>query len=181
MRRPQRHQKGSCVHNDHKSGPRKTIRLNARNIANDRKRKTPKRRTAQSFVLGDVFTVVPMRRASIVFPIVTLRETIDYDPLTGLFRSVEWSIYGPTGDGYKLMRHKPSNTYLAQHRAAYAFMTGYWPQVVDHINRDKTDNRWMNLRGCTHRGNCRNMVSATSRLSVLAQKRQSKRRQTITP
>lgn len=32
------------------------------------------------------------------------------------------------------------------HRAAWAYVHGDWPDIIDHINRDKTDNRTANLR-----------------------------------
>jgi len=43
------------------------------------------------------------------------------------------------------------------HRVAYAVMTGQWPRYqIDHINGDRTDNRWSNLRPCTRTENNRN-------------------------
>ncbi len=47
-------------------------------------------------------------------------------------------------------------SYLA-HRVIMCLMTGKWPdQEVDHINGDRTDNRWQNLRKCNHAQNSRN-------------------------
>jgi hypothetical protein len=45
--------------------------------------------------------------------------------------------------------------YLA-HRLAYLYMTGKWPNQIDHSNYDKSDNRWENLRECSREQNFAN-------------------------
>lgn len=42
--------------------------------------------------------------------------------------------------------------YLA-HRIIWFIKTGHWPAQVDHINHDRTDNRWSNLREVVSRQN----------------------------
>mgnify|MGYP000046861274 CR=1 FL=1 len=42
------------------------------------------------------------------------------------------------------------------HRAAFYATYGYLPEIIDHINGDKSDNRIGNLRECTHAQNASN-------------------------
>jgi hypothetical protein len=41
-------------------------------------------------------------------------------------------------------------------------MTGEKPEQIDHINGDKTDNRWQNLRNVSNRENCKNAAIGTN-------------------
>jgi len=93
-----------------------------------------------------------------------LKELLDYNPETGVFT---WKIsrrgrsnvgeqagyvnqigYHMIGVDYKL--------YQAS-RLAWLFMEGYFPEYdCDHINRIRTDNRWINLRHVSRQCNIRN-------------------------
>lgn len=57
-----------------------------------------------------------------------------------------------TKDGYKL--------YLA-HRLIFMMLYGYIPEEIDHINRDRADNRLENLRGATRSQNQAHRVQVT--------------------
>ena len=92
-----------------------------------------------------------------------LRELLEYFPETGIFR---WrvsrqrvrvgSIAGClNGDGYLTImvdgkKHRA-------HRLAWLYVHGTWPKdQIDHINRDRADNRIENLREATPTENNRN-------------------------
>ena len=92
-----------------------------------------------------------------------LRERLHYNPDSGVFTSKTRNIGRPVGsisaDGYRridLFRKK----YQA-HRLAYLYVEGQLPpddMDVDHINGDRLDNRWVNLRlmpSSVNRGNLR--------------------------
>lgn len=95
-----------------------------------------------------------------------LKELLHYDPLTGYFT---WLIDKPKSHIYKAGRmaggldvHGYIQINVAgqvskAHRLAWLYMTGEWPRgQTDHINHDRADNRWMNLRVVDNTINHRN-------------------------
>jgi hypothetical protein len=54
------------------------------------------------------------------------------------------------------LRHRIGKTVFRAHRVAFLLMTGRWAKIIDHVNRDSTDNRWCNLREVTNRQNAMN-------------------------
>lgn len=83
-----------------------------------------------------------------------LREIMDYNPKMGVFRWKEklarrvyvGAVIGTNGPKNNRIVSIFSKRYQL-HRLAFLWMTGKWPsQQVDHINCDRSDNRWNNLR-----------------------------------
>ena len=92
------------------------------------------------------------------------RGHLSYDPETGIFRRLKGSYRGAKPGDIAGSRHIAGyvkfcllgRSYLA-HRAAFFHMTGEWPSGdIDHINGDRSDNRWANLRLATRSQNCCN-------------------------
>lgn len=104
-----------------------------------------------------------------------LRSLLDYDPQTGIllwhrrpieaFRNKQafsaWNtkyagkVAGSSRpDGYVCVSID-KRRYLA-HRLIVFMINGRWPDVVDHINGDPSDNRAFNLRDTDAKGNARN-------------------------
>lgn len=55
------------------------------------------------------------------------------------------------------------------HRVIFAMMTGAWPDdQVDHINHDRSDNRWSNLRSASNSENHKNMSLRADNASGVA-------------
>lgn len=94
-----------------------------------------------------------------------LRELMSYDPERGEFRFLRRPknnkarvgdlVAGHPRGGY--LRVRADGKFYSVHRLAFLYMTGKWPtDEVDHINRDRADNRWSNLRAATRAENMQN-------------------------
>ena len=87
-----------------------------------------------------------------------LRRLVNYDCQTGVFtwkaRAENYATSQrfagkksgcPSKSGYLRMMVNGKLYYC--HRLAWLYMTGRWPKAdIDHINRNRSDNRWCNLR-----------------------------------
>jgi len=102
-----------------------------------------------------------------------LKEVFSYDPETGeivykvdtLRNSVgDIATYHHTG-GYENICINTEN--LLAHRIIFLYMEGYLPDFVDHINHNRKDNRWVNLRAASRlENNVNTSLSKNSATSV---------------
>ncbi|WXX00952.1 HNH endonuclease [Salmonella phage 1586] len=90
-----------------------------------------------------------------------LKELLEYNPDTGIFiwksRKVDRSGFNKQFAG-KIAGNPQNNGYInitidsevhGAHRLAFLYMEGYMPARVDHENRVRSDNKWLNLREAT--------------------------------
>lgn len=91
-----------------------------------------------------------------------VRSRLSYDPGTGLMtwktnrvRSFVGREAGTLHNGYRVV--VLLGRMYRVHRLAWLLMTGAWPEdEIDHVNLDRSDNRWANLRAADKRGNACN-------------------------
>jgi hypothetical protein len=104
-----------------------------------------------------------------------LKVLLHYDPETGIFtRLVQTGSRTRVGDvagGVNVHGYRQvgvcGRLYYA-HRLAWLYMTGEWPpHHTDHINGDRDDNRWPNLRLATHAQNLANSRKSKNNTSGL--------------
>lgn len=109
-----------------------------------------------------------MSEAKSTLSVERLREVLDYDAATGVFRwKIELGTRTRVGaeagficdQGYRTIRIDRSN-YTAG-RLAWAYVHGCWPKLfVDHMNGDRADNRLTNLREASKSVNVQNQRRA---------------------
>lgn len=102
-----------------------------------------------------------------------IKKQLHYDPLTGIITRVESTARRVrVGDvagwvensGY--IRIAISGSRVQAHRIAWIYMTGSWPKdKVDHVNGDRSDNRFSNPREATDEVNQRNAAIRSNNTS----------------
>lgn len=99
----------------------------------------------------------------------SVAQRVSYDPLTGVITHVAGPKAGQSavvkeGDGY-------TSVFLdgfrfKSHRIAWLLSHGEWPSgMIDHINRDRSDNRLLNLRVVERAENAKNAKMRTDNKS----------------
>lgn len=100
-----------------------------------------------------------------------LHACVHYDAETGVFTARlpsgsrnEGDILGSVGSHGYLSIVVAGMSYLA-HRLAWFYVHGVWPEIVDHIDRDRHNNRIANLRECTLLENAWNVTPIAGTVS----------------
>lgn len=88
---------------------------------------------------------------------IELKNLFNYDP-SGTFirRSTGKIVPKILAKGQRYLRVFVKGKARSLHRVIFCWHHGYFPDVIDHINNDKLDNRIENLRKATQANNCLN-------------------------
>jgi hypothetical protein len=100
-----------------------------------------------------------------------LKQLVSYDKETGNFYrlvpvaniKVGLVVAKPAKNGYVRMHIDGYLYYL--HRLAWFYETSEWPVAIDHIDGNKTNNKFSNLRSATYAENLQNIKNSHKTLS----------------
>lgn len=68
-------------------------------------------------------------------------------------------------NGYLRVSLGPDSQEYYAHQIAFAIMKNYIPDEVDHIDKNKLNNKWYNLRDAKHSDNTKNVFKRVNNLS----------------
>lgn len=104
-----------------------------------------------------------------------VRKYFRYDPETGkFFRILLCDRWGNETEMCREVTTLGSRGYIEVyidkklykvHRLVFLYTNGEWPDHVDHINGDRSDNRWCNLRSVTRSENMKNRAIGSNNTS----------------
>ena len=93
-----------------------------------------------------------------------LHTLMVYDCSTGIFqwlkkrRGIQVGVGLGCDNGFGYLRITVLGRSYYAHRLAWLYSHGVWPETIDHINGNKSDNRLDNLRCCSQFGNNQNKI-----------------------
>lgn len=97
-----------------------------------------------------------------------MQKFFTYEPDTGnlvarlsVYNRPKGTILGSKGSHGYLMTSIQGKNYL-NHRLIWLYMTGEFPTQIDHIDHDKLNNKWENLRAVNNLTNLRNTGLSTN-------------------
>lgn len=119
---------------------------------------------AKKSPLGEYCNECKTFRATMELTQESLKKAFNYNPETGEFThklprrggSIGESALTNHSGGYAAV-NVAGSMYLV-HRLIFMYMTGSMPKLVDHINHDRKDNRWANLRAVDDLDNNKNIT-----------------------
>jgi hypothetical protein len=96
-----------------------------------------------------------------------LKACVAYDAETGIFTAKlpaqsrqEGDILGSPGGSHGYLSVAVGGKAYLAHRLAWFYVHGEWPEQIDHVDRDRRNNRLSNLRPCTNQENNWNKAGA---------------------